>query len=96
MVESFLADREVLYFLKQDDCEACAAAKPELDKFAVKHPGMMILVLDANGPHPDRLGLKIKATPTYFFRRGDEGITREGTMKEKEIERWIKKAGGEL
>jgi len=96
MVESVLGSRELLYLFKMNGCSACEAGLAELTRFQVKHPGMMILIFDASGPYPDRLGLTIKATPTYAFRRGDEMIARSGMMKVAELEKWIKGMGGSL
>ena len=90
---SLIADREVLYFIYGDGCAACEAAKPEFETFMSKHPRLMSLTINAAGPHPERLGLKVKATPTYFFRRGQEGVVYVGVMRATEIERWLKKLG---
>lgn len=96
MIESFLAGREVLYVFKQDGCPACEAAAPELAKFTAKHPTVTVLTLDANGPFAERLGVKVKATPTYVFRHGNDAVTRAGAMKLGELEKWIRGAGGAL
>jgi thiol-disulfide isomerase/thioredoxin len=93
---SVLSDREVLYFFKQDGCEACAAAEPELYRFMAKHPTVTVLVMDAGGPFPDRLGLKIRATPTYVFRHGAGMEAKIGVLKHTDVEKWVKKLGGAL
>jgi len=78
--------------VKMTGCAACAAAAPEIEKFMQKHPELMVLILDADGPLIGKLGVKIKATPTYIFRMGDSGVTRSGAMKCSEIEKWIRGA----
>lgn len=95
-VESLLESVEVLYFVKQEGCPACEAAAPELARFMAAHPRVTVITIDANGPFPERLGLKLKATPTYFFKRGNEGAAVAGAMKMKDLERWVKKIGGTL
>lgn len=94
----YLDDREVLYlfhggldpFTGVHRCHACAEADPELDKFLLKHPGTMAIRLDAGGPHAGRLGLTIRVTPTYVFRRGAVGIKHEGMLTAAQIEKWLK------
>lgn len=96
MVESLLRGREVLYIAKQDGCQACAVADAELAIFERAHPSVMVLRIDANGPIPARLGMSIKATPTWLFRRDNEGVMKVGAMKAKEIEKWLKSLGAQL
>lgn len=96
MIEGVLADREILYFVHEDGCAACAAARPELEKFISKHPAAMVLSIEARGPFPERLGVKIRATPTYLFRKGDGLVKLEGALRCTDIEKLIKKAGGHL
>ena len=96
MSESFLTDREILYLIRSSSCEACKVAEPEFTEFERKHPMVITLRLDAAGPLPERLGLKVKATPTYAFRRGDEAAVRVGVMKAKELETWLKKMDARL
>jgi protein-disulfide isomerase len=94
----YLDDREVIYLFHggvdritgEHRCGACAEADPELDKFLLKHPGTMAVRLDASGPHAERLGVKITATPTYVFRRGDRGIMHVGLLTAPQIEKWMK------
>lgn len=93
--DSFLAERQALYFVYQRGCAACEAAEPELLAFERKFPTLLVLRLDANGPFGDRFG-RVKATPTFVFQRGDQAIIRVGAVKAKELESWIKKAGGVL
>jgi thiol-disulfide isomerase/thioredoxin len=95
-VESLLNDRQVLYFVKSKTCAACAAAEPEFLAFERKHPALTTLSIDAEGPLPDRFGFKIKATPTYVFRRGAEAVMIAGAMKVRDIESWLKKLGASL
>lgn len=96
MIESLIAGRMVIYFFRMDGCQACEAAAPELDKFMAKHPDLTVVRLDANGPFPERLGIKLKATPTYVFKLGAEGRMKAGMMKAAEIERWLKSMGVSL
>jgi hypothetical protein len=96
MADSFLADRQVLYFIRSSTCEACKVAEPEFVAFERKHPTVMTLKLDAEGPLPERLGLKVKATPTYAYRRGNEAVMIAGAMKVRDIESWLKKLGATL
>jgi thiol-disulfide isomerase/thioredoxin len=93
LLESLLADREVLYYFHQAGCEACAAAAPELARFESKHPSLTVIKLDANGPYPGSLGIKLKATPTYALRHGEGIYTIEGALKATDLDRWIKKIG---
>ncbi len=96
LTSTLLADREVLYIFRAVGCPACEAAIPEVYRFMESHPAATVLILDAGGPYPAQLGIKIKATPTYVFRRGDQGESFTGVMKASEIERWIKRNGGAL
>jgi hypothetical protein len=96
MIPSVLADREILYFLFEDGCEACAAARPELQKFISKHPTSIVLEIRASGPWPAAFGMKVKVTPTYVFRHGAEMTKTEGAMRATDIEKWIRKIGGAL
>jgi thiol-disulfide isomerase/thioredoxin len=94
---SILTEREILYLLKQDGCEACAAALPEFDRFLAKHPSVTALVYDANGPFAAQLGVKIRSTPTYVFRRGGEVVKiAEGALRLADLERAMKKLGAQL
>jgi thiol-disulfide isomerase/thioredoxin len=86
----FLEDRQVLYFIYGQGCGACEEAAPHLDAFVKKHKTLMVVRLDAGGPHPGRLGLRIKATPSYVFRIGEQGVLREGAMTEGELGDWVK------
>jgi len=89
-------DMEVVYFVHAAGCQACEATAPEIDKFEAKHPRTMVLRIDAAGPLPGILGLKVKATPMFAFRRGAEMVTWVGATKEKEIESRLKKLGARL
>lgn len=89
MTSAFLAERRTLYFVYGRGCGACEEAEPELAAFIRANPTLMVVRLDAHGPHPAGLGLKIKATPTYVFRVGSEGIMREGGMTAAEIGEWL-------
>jgi thiol-disulfide isomerase/thioredoxin len=96
MVESLVADRQTLYFFYSRGCGACEVADPLVDAFAKRHPSIIVLKLDASGGFPARLGLEIKATPTYMFRVGQDGRVKTGAMKVAEIEKWVKSIGGVL
>ncbi len=88
---SFLPDAEALFFLYGIGCEACAAAEPELDKFAARS-GLFILRLDASREQAKRVMKHVTATPTYVFRRGGSQVAHVGALKEKELSRWIDRA----
>jgi hypothetical protein len=87
---------ECLYFIAAKGCEACESTIPEVDRFIAKHPRTMVIRLDASGPVPASLGIKVKLTPTFAFRRGTEIVTWVGMTKEKEIESRLKKMGAQL
>jgi thioredoxin-like negative regulator of GroEL len=79
-----------LIFVYMPGCEACEEAEPELETFVKAHPRMMVLRVRADGPFPAQLGLKkIKATPTYVYRRGRDATMFEGGLTAKQIEKWI-------
>lgn len=81
----------MLLFFVQHGCHACAMAKPEFEKFKARNPLQLALEMDADGPYPAQLGIKrIRATPLYVFRIGEEGVVHEGMMKADQIEKWIK------
>jgi hypothetical protein len=79
-----------LVFVHMPGCGACEEAMPELAKFE-SASGMLIMRIRADGPLVERLlGRKrIKATPTYVFRRAGQGYTHEGMMDAKAIAKWI-------
>ena len=91
LAAAVLEDREILYFFKMEGCPACHIAEPEVNKYSTAHPEITVLVLRADGPFPSTLGVNIKATPTYVFRRGNDMAVTTGMLKVKELERWIKK-----
>ena len=75
----------------QDGCPACDAAYPEWERFKARNPLAMALSFDADGPYPANFGLKkIRATPFYVLKNGDEGVTHEGAMKAEALEKWVK------
>lgn len=79
-----------LIFIFRSGCEACEAAVPELDKFARTNPRMMVVKVNADGPHPFAYGIAhVRATPLYLFRKGRDGYTHAGVLKAKQIEKWI-------
>lgn len=91
-MESLIADREVLYFASARGCPACEAAAPELDRFMRKHPELIVLTIDAEGPFPERLGLTIKATPTYALAVGGQVVGAvHGAMRVADIEKWLRR-----
>lgn len=95
-IESLLRGREILYLVRQEGCAACAAAEVELAAFERAHPAVMVIRVDANGPLPARLGLNVKATPTWLFRRDAEGVVKVGVLKAKEIEKWLRSLEAQL
>lgn len=78
-----------LIFVYAIGCDACEAAEPELEKFMSAHRDFMVLRVRSDGPYPARLGLRIKATPTYLLRHGGNGFMHVGAMTSKDIESWI-------
>ncbi len=93
-MSTFLDDRRILYFVYGQGCGACEEASPHLDAFVRENPTLMVVRLDAHGPHPERLGLKIRATPTYVYRVGFQGYAREGGMTAEEIGNWLNAVEG--
>lgn len=82
--------RESLLFIYREGCEACEAARPELEKFEHDNPSLMVLQISADGPYVRLTGARrVDATPLYVFRRGEQGFAHEGLMKAKEISKWI-------
>lgn len=81
----------VLYFVFAPGCTACAAAEPQLDKFMRDHPWQSVLKLNASGPFIERLGVKVKATPTYVLKVGQEAVLHVGTMSAAQIDKWMRK-----
>ncbi len=80
-----------LYFVHADGCSACAAAEPELSAFEQAHPFVMVVRLHADGVIAERMGLKVKATPTYLWHEAaEETEVRVGLLKAKDLEKWWK------
>lgn len=88
---SYLPDAEALFFLYGVGCEACAAAEPELDRYAAKSR-LFILRLNAAGDQAKRVLPRVTATPTYVFRRGGQSVAHVGALREKELAKWIDRA----
>lgn len=81
----------MLLFFTSHGCPACAQAKPEFEKYKSRNPLQLALECDADGPYPAHFGMKrIRATPLYVLRVGEEGYTHEGMMKAEQIEKWVK------
>jgi thioredoxin-like negative regulator of GroEL len=81
---------ESLIFFFRQGCDSCEEAAPELDKYARSHPRMMVVKVNADGPHPYAYGIaQVNATPLYLFRRGHEGYTHAGALKATQIQKWI-------
>lgn len=81
----------------QAGCPACEAALPEWERFKTRNPLTLALSFDADGPYPEHFGLKkIKSTPLYVIKIGDEGVVHEGAMKAEAVEKWVKAAVGRL
>lgn len=85
-----------LYFMFQPGCGACEAAEPVFDAVAKAHPLVMALKLNVNGAPAARVGVRIRATPTWIFRIGDKAAVKEGTMTFEQVMAWIAKAEKEL
>lgn len=79
-----------LVFVYMDGCAACEEAMPEVDAFAAATT-IPVVRIRADGPLVPRLlgRMKIKATPTYVYRRNGRGVSHEGAMNAKEIGGWI-------
>jgi hypothetical protein len=56
----------------------------------------MALKLNVNGAPAARVGVKIRATPTWIFRIGDKAAVKEGTMSFEQVMAWIAKAESDL
>lgn len=95
-IPSLIAGREVVYFIHGGTdglgnhlCHACGEAAPEFERFERANPTLLTLSLNAGSPIVAKLGLKITETPTYLYRRGNEGLVRTGALSAKEIAQWI-------
>lgn len=86
----------VLYFVFQQGCGACAEAEPVFEEALKRRPMIMALKIDANGPHVARLPVKLKATPTWMYRIGDQATLREGVMGLDDLLAWIDQVEQEL
>lgn len=85
-----------LYFIYQKGCPACAEAEPHFDAVLKAKPLVMALKLDANAPIANALPIKIRATPTWVYRVGDQAAMQEGVMTEEEVLAWIAKVEADL
>jgi hypothetical protein len=80
-----------LYFVSAPGCAACEAAEPELSRFEQDHPFAMVVRLRADGLLVERLGFKIRATPTYVWHEvGEKAEVHEGLLKAKELDAWFR------
>ncbi len=81
---------ESLIFFFRNGCAACEDAMPELDSYARTHPRMMVLKVNADGPHRFAYGIaEVRATPLYLLRVGRDGYTHSGFLTAKQIQKWI-------
>ncbi len=71
-----------LYFIYQQGCGACAAAKPVLAAWAQRHPEWdvrMADIMQVDWKHP----WKVRATPTYVFEvPGRERVMYVGAIRD--------------
>jgi hypothetical protein len=79
----------VLLFIYQRGCAACEQSEPIYDQVLRARPYVMALRIDANGPFVDRVPVKIKATPTWLYRVGEQASLREGALTAEEVIGWI-------
>ena len=82
----------MLLLFVQHGCPACAIAIPEFDRYRLRNPMQMALVLDADGPYEKHfVGKAIRSTPLYVLRANGEekGVTHEGAMKAEALEKWV-------
>ena len=87
--------RPMILLFTSRDCPVCLAALPEWERFKTKNPMAMAVAFDADGPWPLHFGIrKIRATPLYVLKNGDEGVTHEGLMKAEALEKWMRAAVG--
>jgi len=85
------AGRPMLLMFTEAGCPACEAAIPEWDRYKARNPMQLALEFDADGPYAEHFGLKrIKATPIYVLRAGEEGVVHEGVLKADALEKWVK------
>lgn len=77
----------LLHFVYQPGCDACAASEPAFDEFVKQRPLVMALRLNVNGRHD--FPVKIRATPTWIYRVGDQATVREGALSIDELIEWI-------
>ena len=89
---SYADKLERFYFLFQAGCAACEEAEPHLDRYLTAHPRDMAVKLSADGPFAERIGVKIRATPTYVYIRGAQIVVHEGALDEAELGAWLAKA----
>lgn len=54
----------------------------------------LAIEMDADGPYPASLGIKVRVTPLYVYKINgtDEAVQHAGMMKAEQIEKWIKAA----
>jgi hypothetical protein len=92
-----MTSRPMLLMFTQGGCPACEAAIPEWEKFKGRNPMQLSLQFDADGPYAEHFGLKkIRATPIYVLRAGEQGVVHEGVLKAEALEKWVKNSIGEL
>jgi len=92
-----LPNRPMLLMFTESGCPACEAAYPEWERYKSRNPMQLALEFDADGPYALHFGLKkIRATPIYVLRSGEQGVVHEGVMKADALEKWVKNSMEEL
>lgn len=88
--------RPMLLLFTQRGCSACAAARPEFERYKSRNPLQMALELDADGPWAAQLfGKRIRSTPLYVLRTHEASESHEGMMKLDQLEKWVKASSWE-
>jgi hypothetical protein len=85
-----------LFFVYANGCPACEEAEPEFDAVMRAKPALLGLKLEVNGPPARNMGVKIRATPTWIYRVGDQATVREGFAPAQAIVEWIEAAEAKL
>jgi hypothetical protein len=81
-----------LYVAIAEGCDACAAAKPAIDKLRSEHTlDLLIILLHLDRHDIDVLGWRPKATPSYALVQGNEVLQEYvGAMTYKQLTKWLR------